>query len=43
MINIKVAVKLLQTYNLQVESVTSGFECIEKINSGMKYDLILLD
>ena len=43
LINIKVAVRLLQTYNLQVESVTSGFECIEKINSGMKYDLILLD
>ena len=43
LINIKVAVRLLQTYNLQIESVTSGFECIEKINSGVKYDLVLLD
>jgi len=43
LINIKVAVRLLQTYNLQIESVTSGFECIEKINSGVRYDLVLLD
>ncbi|MBE6140561.1 MAG: response regulator [Firmicutes bacterium] len=42
-INIKVAERLLQSYGLEVESVESGFECLEKINAKNKYDLILLD
>ena len=43
LINLKVATRLLQTYNLNVEVVTSGFECLEKINSGNNYDLVMLD
>ena len=42
-INLKVAEKLLSTYGVNTESVTSGFEAIEKVKSGTKYDLILLD
>ncbi len=42
-INIKVAERLLRDYNLNIESVFSGFECLDKINSGNTYDLILLD
>ena len=43
-LNIKVATKLLQRYNANfIESVTSGFECIDKIKSNEKFDIILLD
>jgi CheY-like chemotaxis protein len=42
-INLKVAEKLLSTYGVNSESVLSGFEAIEKVKSGTKYDLILLD
>ncbi len=42
-INLKVAEKLLDNYGIKTESVDSGFACIEKIQSGNKYDLILLD
>ena len=42
-INIKVAERLLREYKLNVESVISGFECLDKIKKGIKYDLILLD
>lgn len=42
-LNLKVAGMLLQKYNLEVEEVLSGFECIEKIESGHNYDLILMD
>ena len=42
-LNLKVAVRLLEPYNLNIETVTSGDECIDLINSGKKYDLILLD
>ena len=42
-INLKVAEKLLSTYGVNSESVLSGFEAIEKVQSGTKYDLILLD
>ena len=42
-INIKVAERLLKDYKVQVESVLSGFECLDKINNGNIYDLILLD
>lgn len=43
-LNLKVAAKLLERYN--ADSITcseSGFNCIEKITSGEKYDVILLD
>ena len=42
-INLKVAEKMLADYNLEVELVDNGRECINKILSGNKYDLILLD
>ena len=42
-INLKVAARLLSTYNLQTEEVASGFECLDKIKKGEKYDLILMD
>lgn len=42
-LNLKVASRLLKNYNLQVETVESGQECIDKITSGEKYDLILMD
>lgn len=42
-LNLKVAQRLLDAYKCNVECVTSGFECIDKIVSGEKYDLILLD
>ena len=43
-LNLKVAGKLLERYKANhVISVSSGFECIERIQRGEKYDLILLD
>lgn len=42
-LNLKVAGMLLQKYNLAVEEVLSGFECIERIQNKEEYDLILLD
>lgn len=42
-INLKVAKRLLKDYNIAVETVNSGFECIERILDGKKYDLIFMD
>ena len=42
LLNIKVAERLLSKYNVTLESVMSGQECIDKVKSN-KYDLILLD
>ncbi len=42
LLNIKVAERLLAKYNVTIESVMSGQECLDKVNAG-KYDLILLD
>jgi CheY-like chemotaxis protein len=42
-LNIKVATNLLKPYNLDIEDVVCGKECIEKILSGSKYDLIFMD
>jgi signal transduction histidine kinase len=41
--NLKVAARLLANYNVIIEEVTSGQECLDKIISGNNYDLILLD
>jgi CheY-like chemotaxis protein len=41
--NLKVAARLLANYNVITDEVTSGQECLDKIISGDKYDLILLD
>lgn len=42
-LNIKVAERLLKKYDVVVDSVLSGKECIEKIQSGEHFDLILMD
>ena len=42
-INLKVAEKLLADYNLEVDIVDNGRDCINKILSGNKYDIIFLD
>lgn len=42
-VNLKVAVRSLQPYQVQVDQAISGQECIDKIKQGEKYDLILLD
>ncbi len=41
-LNTKVAELMLRKYNLQIESVESGFECLEKIKTN-NYDLIFMD
>ena len=42
-LNLKVADKLLKNYNVAVTLCNSGHDCIELIEMGNKYDLILLD
>ena len=41
-LNIKLGSKLLQAYNFDIDSATSGKECIEKVEKN-KYDMIFLD
>ena len=41
-LNIKVATRLLQSYELEIDTCESGFECLEKVKNN-KYDLVLLD
>lgn len=42
-LNLKVAERLLKKYEINVETLNSGFDAIEKINMGNTYDLILMD
>lgn len=42
-INLKVAAKLLANYGITSINVESGFECLELIEKGATFDLILLD
>lgn len=42
-INLKVASRLLQNYNVDTTQIDSGIECIDRIKNGEVYDLILLD
>ena len=42
-INLKVAERLLKDYNIEVETVLSGNECIDKVLNGNKYDIIFMD
>ena len=41
--NLKVAERLLRKYNLNLYMLDSGKKCIEEINKGITYDLILMD
>ena len=43
LLNVKMTSKILEKYNIEVENVKNGQECIYKIKSGQEYDLILLD
>ena len=43
LINLKVAARLLSTYKVKTEEVSSGFDCLKKIEEGNTYDLILMD
>ena len=42
-LNIKVAKRALKDFNFELDDVMSGEECIEKVENGNKYDLILMD
>ena len=42
-LNIKVARRALKDFNFVIEECYDGKECLEKINSGNTYDLILMD
>ena len=42
-LNLKVAFKLLEKYQLDIDTATSGLECLDKIKAGNDYDLVLLD
>lgn len=42
-LNIKVARRTLETLNFNIDECENGQECIDKINNGEKYDLILMD
>ena len=43
MVNLKVIKRLLVDYNANIDTVTNGQDCIDKINNGEKYDLIFMD
>ena len=42
-LNIKVASKVFKEIKIKVESVDSGYECIDKIKNGGHYDIIFMD
>lgn len=41
--NLKVTETVLKKYKLEIDSCTSGIDCIEKVKHNNSYDLILLD
>lgn len=42
-VNLKVAERLLRDYHCIIDTLDSGFSCIDKISAGAQYDLILMD
>ena len=42
-VNLKVASKLLESFGISCDCVNSGQECIDKLNNGFLYNLILMD
>ncbi len=42
-LNLKIANKLISIYDCTLDEAISGEECLNKINNGEKYDLLLLD
>ncbi len=42
-LNLKVALRFMSKYNFKTDECYSGEECIDKIKSGEKYDIIFMD
>ena len=42
-LNIKVASRVMKDLNVEIDVAYNGRECLDKINQGKKYDLILMD
>ena len=42
-LNIKVAMKILKEFDLEIDTCESGFECINKIENGESYNAIFMD
>ena len=42
-LNIKVAKRALKDFNFIIDEVSDGVQAVEKVKSGVKYDLILMD
>ena len=42
-LNLKVALKFLSRYKFQTDEAYSGQECIDKVKSGVHYDIIFMD
>ena len=42
-LNIKVARRVLASFGFQIDECYDGIECLDKVNSGNNYDLILMD
>lgn len=42
-LNIKVATRALSSFNFQIDECYDGQQCLDKINSGNSYDVILMD
>ena len=42
-LNLKLASRLFLKYNCQIKTVNSGFECLDLITAGNKFDIIFLD
>ena len=42
-LNLKVALKFMDRYKFQTDEAYSGEECLNKIKSGEKYDIIFMD
>ncbi len=42
-INIKVLTRIIADFDFDIDQCYDGIECLEKINSGNVYDLILMD
>jgi CheY-like chemotaxis protein/HPt (histidine-containing phosphotransfer) domain-containing protein len=41
--NLFVAKGLMKPYGLSIETMLSGYECVDKINEGFEYDIIFMD
>lgn len=42
-LNRRIAVQLLEDFKIETTAATSGYECIELIKSGARYDIIFMD